>query len=99
MRRSLLRLRRRSRRLAAALTTALALASAGYLIAVAHAWASCHDWHVHAYPRSYPSCHASTESSRPKVMAGAGGLFLLLGVGAVYLWTEEPSTGPARRRR
>jgi uncharacterized protein involved in exopolysaccharide biosynthesis len=99
MRRTIARLRRRSRRLAAALITALALTAVGYLVAVAHAWAACHDWHVRAYPRSYPSCQASSQSDRPMVMAGAGGLFLLLGVGAAYLWTEEESPGPARRRR
>src|SRR5438132_2663912 len=99
MRRTIRRLRSRSRRVAAAVITALALAAVGYLFAVAHDWASCHDWHVHAYPRAYPSCQASAQSSRPKAMAGAGGMFLLLGVGAGYLWSEEAGGRPAGRAR
>jgi len=79
--------------------TAVALGAAGYGIAVAHAWSACHDWRVHAYPATDPSCHTSAQSDRPMVMAGSGAIFLLLSVGAVYLWTEDSPTSASRRTR
>src|SRR5438128_1235904 len=100
VRRFLRRLRRHRRRVAAVLVTALALLAAGYGIAVAHSWASCHTFTVRSYPNAYPGCRAPAESNRPKVMAGSGGAFLVLGVLAAYLWIEDASpTGQARRRR
>ena len=83
--------------------TALALASAGFAIATAHTWASCHSFTVRSYPNAYPQCRASAESHRPVIMAAAGAVFLLLAVGAVYLWTDEQTravaAGRSQRRR
>ena len=83
----------------AVIVTALALAAAGYAIAAAQAWASCRNYNVKAYPNAYPSCHPSVQDDRPKVMAGAGGLFLVLGVIGTYLWIEDRSTPASRRSR
>jgi hypothetical protein len=100
MRRFLRRVRRYRRRIAATTVTALALVTAGLGVAVAHTWASCHSFAVHSYPHAYPDCRASEETNRPMVMAGSGGVFLVLGVLAAYLWVEDASPiGQARRRR
>jgi len=100
MRRFLRRLRRYRRRIAATTVTALALVAAGMGIAVAHTWASCHSFTVHSYPHAYPDCRASEETNRPKMIAGAGGAFLVFAVLSAYLWVEDASpTGQARRRR
>jgi len=80
--------------------TVLAVSAAGFAIAVAHSWASCHSFTVRSYPKAYPSCRAATESDRPMVMAGMGGAFLVLAVLAGYLWIEDASpVGESRRRR
>jgi hypothetical protein len=81
--------RKRRRRVLAVVLTALALAAAGYAVSVGVTWSSCRDFKVRSYPAAYPQCHAATQSSRPKIMAGAAGLFLVLAVGAAYLWVEE----------
>ena len=81
------------------MVTALALVAAGLGIAVAHTWASCHSFTVHSYPHAYPDCRASEETHRPMMMAGSGGVFLVLGVLAAYLWVEDvPPTAQSRRR-
>ena len=80
--------------------TTLALVAAGVGVATAHSWTSCHSFTVRTYPHAYPSCHGSEQANRPKMMAGAGGAFLVLGVLAAYLWVEDASpTGAARRKR
>jgi hypothetical protein len=83
----------------AVIVTALALAAAGYAIAAAQAWASCRNYNVKAYPNAYPSCHPSVQDNRPKVMAGAGGIFLVLGVVSAYLWIEDRSRQASGRSR
>jgi hypothetical protein len=81
--------RRRRRQILAVAITALALVAAGVGIATAHTWASCHNSSVASYPRAYPQCGRAEESHRPVLMAGAGTIALLLGIGSVYVWTED----------
>ena len=99
MRRFRRTLRRRRRQILAVAITALSLVAAGVGIATAHTWAACHNFKVTSYPKAYPQCRHPAETDRPMVMAGAGAVFLVLGVGAVYLWTDTQETGAAARAR
>ena len=98
MARVLRRLRRRWHRAAAVLAAAVALAAAGYGIAVTHTWVSCHNYNTHAYPKAYPECHSAEQSKRPKLMAVTAAVLVGFGAGAIYLWTEDRPSQATRRR-
>jgi hypothetical protein len=93
------KLKRRSRLLLAWAVTLLALTSLGFAIAEAHTWVHCRSFTVRSYPKAYPDCAASPQSHRPVILAGAGALFLVLGVGTIYLWTDDGTRAAARRRQ